>query len=230
MPLVNAAARPSRDPARGPVEREIAVMLVAARWELTGRSLLPHDLLHALDCLGGAVGEVSQAAGGVPIEFVGDRVTVLFGLDDTDVAEANRRALRAAAHLDLQLRKLQAQLQGEIGCDMQHVIGLHFGLTVVGQSGGPLTRSVIATGSALDVLRQLLAAEAAGASRGSPPAGAQRVVVSRAVFVAAQREPPSVAWHELELLDGKRIEFARINPGGALGGAEAHSLRRPGHA
>jgi adenylate cyclase len=221
VPLVNAAARPSRDPARGPVEREIAVMLVVARWEQAGRSLLPHDLLHALDGLGGAVGEVTRAAGGMPIEFVGDRVTVLFGLDDPDVAEANRRALRAAAQLDLRLRKLRAQLQGEFGCDMQHVIGLHFGSTVVGRSGDPLTRTPIATGSAVDVVRQLLAAEAAGALRASPPAGARRVVVSRAVFVAAQREPSSAAWHELELLDGKRIEFARIDPGGALGDSEA---------
>jgi adenylate cyclase len=221
VPLVNPAARALRDPARGPVEREIAVMLVDTRWEQGGRSLLAHDLLHALDRLGGAVGEVARAIGGVPIQFVGDRVTVLFGLDVPDVAEASRRALRAAADLDRRLRELRAQLQGELGCDLQHAIGLHFGPTVVGETGGRLTRTLIATGSAVEGVRQLLAAEqAAGASRGRLPAGAGRVVVSRPVFVAAEQEPPSVAWHELEPPDGKRIEFTRLDPAGGPGSAD----------
>jgi adenylate cyclase len=216
VPLVNAAAPPSMDPARSPVEREIAVMLVAARWAQEGRSLLPHDLLHALDGLGDAVGDVARAAGGVPIEFAGDRVTVLFGLEDADVGAASRRALRAAAQLDRRLGELRARLQVEFGCDMQHVIGLHVGATVVGETGGALARVPIATGRAVDVARQLLAAETARAWRGGPLAGVRRVVVTRAVLLAAGRKPQSVAWHELPLLDGRRIEFAWIDPGGAL--------------
>jgi adenylate cyclase len=208
VPLVNAAAQSSRDPPRSPVEREIAVMVVDARWEQTGRSLLPHDMLHALDRLGCAVGDATRAAGGLPIQFVGDRVTVLFGLEDPDVADASRRALRAAARLDGRLRELRAQLQREFGCELQYVIGLHFGPTVVGESDGPSTRTLIATGSAVDVVRQLLAAGATEASGGGPPG--QCVVVSRPVFVAARREPSPTVWQRMELLDGKRIEFARI--------------------
>jgi class 3 adenylate cyclase len=93
---------------------------------------------------------------------------------------------------------------------MQHVIGMHFGSTVVGETGDYATRTLIATGRAVDVVRQLLVVEAAGASRDGSPAGAQGVLVTRAMFAAAQREPPSAAWHALELLDGKCIEFCRI--------------------
>ena len=34
--------------------------------------------------------------------------------------------------------------------------------------------------------------------------------VSRPVFVAARREPSPTVWQRMEVLDGKRIEFARI--------------------
>jgi adenylate cyclase len=208
VPLVDAGPRTARDPARGPVEREVAVLEVDIRWEQAGRSLLPHDLLHALDRLGDAVHEATRGDGGLPIQFAGDRVTVLFGLDDPDVTEANRRALSAATHLDRRLQDLRARLQGEFGCDMRHLIGLHFGLAVVGETGGPFARTLIATGNAVDVVRQLLAAAAAGAASGGP--AVRRVVVSRAVFVAAHRDPAPETWHELELPDGRRVEFAGL--------------------
>jgi adenylate cyclase len=210
VPLVSAAALPTHETALGPLEREMAVMRVCARWEQAGRDLLPHDLLHALDRLGGAVSETARAAGGVPLPFAGEQVTVLFGLDEGDVAHAARRALRVAAQIDARLRDLGARLKDEFGCDMRHVIGLHVGSTVIGETGAPSARTLIATGRAVDVVGRLLATEVAATSRDGLPAQERGVVVSRAVFVAARQPPPAAAWRELALADGRRINFMRM--------------------
>ena len=107
--LLKAKPQVRRDSTSGAVEREIAVMLVDFRWGQAQRRLLPHDLLYALNRFSETVGDTTRAAGGVPNQFMGDRVMVLFGLEVPPI-EANRQALRAAADLDLRLDALRMQL------------------------------------------------------------------------------------------------------------------------
>lgn len=215
VPLVTPAARPRRNSSPLAIERELAVLLVDVRLGGAQRNLLPHDLLHALDRLGEVVAETSRGDGGVPTPFAGDRLMVLFGLD-CPAADANRRALRAAVRLDARLRALHLQLRDELACDMHHVIHLHFGPAVVGETGHPLARTLTATGGAVDVLRQLAAGQGRSNAVGADQE-ASRIVVSRAVFDAAQSEMPTPGCFELELPDGKRLEFARLASGGGAG-------------
>lgn len=210
LPLLTAAPRASRDSAIGAAEHEVAVMLVDFRWRQSQRRLLPHDLLYALNRFSEMVGDTARAAGGLPIQFMGDRVVVLFGLDVLPF-EANRQALLASVELDARLAALRAQLQRELGCETEHAIHLHTGMAAVGEAGDRLTRTLIAAGSAIDVVRQLASSNAQHAARREDEPYEACIVVSRPVWRAAQRETQSIVWHELELNGGARTEIARLD-------------------
>ena len=222
LPLLTSAPRASRDLASAAVERELAVMLVDFRWRQSQRRLLPHDLLYALNCFSEIVGDSTRAAGGLPNQFMGDRVMVLFGLGVVP-REANRQALLAAAELDLRLAALRVKLQRELGCETEHVIHLHTGMAAVGETGDRLTRTLNAAGGAIDVVRQLAARdEQCGTQCEAGPEGG-RTVVSRPVWIAAQRVQ-ALVWRQLELPGGTRIEIARLDSASAASPA----LRDPG--
>ena len=209
VPLLTAVPGALRESAGGAVEREIAVMLVDFKWRQSQRRLLPHDLLYALNRFSEAVGATTRAAGGTPNQFMGDRVMALFGLDVAPF-EANRQALSAAAELELRLDALRVQLQRELGCEMEHVIYLHTGTAVVGETGDRVTRTVTATGEAIDVVRQLAASEEQCQTQRNTVPEESRTVVSRPVWVAGRQVQP-LAWRELELSGGMRIEVARLD-------------------
>ena len=210
LPLLAAGPRASRDSASDAAEHEVAVMLVDFRWRESQRRLLPHDLLYALNCFSETVGNTARAAGGLPTQFMGDRVVVLFGLDAVPF-EANRQALLAAVELDARLAALRAQLQRELGCEAEHAIHLHTGMAAVGETGDRLARTLTAAGSAIDVVRQLAASNAQRAAQREEQPDDRRIVVSRPVWIAAQRDIQAVVWHELELTGGTRIELARLD-------------------
>ena len=209
VPLLNAKPQVRRDSTSGAVEREIAVMLVDFRWGQAQRRLLPHDLLYALNRFSETVGDTTRVAGGVPNQFMGDRVMVLFGLEVPPI-EANREALRAAADLDLRLEALRMQLLGDLGCATEHVIHLHTGMAAVGETGDHQTMTLTAAGSVIDVVRQLAEIEKNGASARDGYHAAGRIVVSRAVCVAARLKMQNLAWCELNLPNSGRIGVARI--------------------
>ena len=156
------------------------------------------------------MGDTTRAAGGLPCQFMDDRVMVLFGLDVVPF-EANHQALRAAAQLDRRLAALGVQLDRELGCETDHVIHLHTGRAAVGETGDRLMRTLTAVGSAIDVVRQLAAKEEACAAQRGAAQEEGRIVVSRPVWTAAQRPLRPLAWQELELPGGMRIEIARID-------------------
>ena len=210
VPLLTAVPRASRDSASDAAEHEVAVMLVDFRWRKSQRRLLPHDLLYALNRFSETVGDTARAAGGLPIQFMGDRVVVLFGLDVVPF-EANRQALLAAAKLDLHLAALRVQLRRELGCETGHVIHLHTGMAAVGETGDQLTRTLIAAGSVIDVVRQLASSNAQHAAQREDEPDDECIVVSRPVWQAAQRDMQSIVWHELELTGGARTEIARLD-------------------
>ncbi len=209
VPLLTVPARASRDSANNAVERDIAVMRVDFWWEQSQRRLLPHDLLYALNRFSEAVGDTTRAAGGLPNQFMGDHVMVLFGLNVVPF-EANRQALLAAAELDLRLNALRVQLQGELRCEFEHVIHLHTGIAAVGETGDRMTKSLTVVGRVIDVVQQLAEIEKNDASARDRGPSAGRIVVSRTVCAAAQRNMQDLAWRELNLPDSRRISVARL--------------------
>src|SRR5258707_5879969 len=102
IPLLAVTPLPPGEPAHEAVEREIAVMLVGFRWAATPHRVLPQDLLYLLNRYSEIVGDTVRKEGGVPIQFLGDGVTALFGLE-VGAREANRQALTAAAQVDRRL-------------------------------------------------------------------------------------------------------------------------------
>ena len=130
----------------------------------------------------------------------------MFGLEVVPT-EANRQALLAAVQLDARLAALHAQLERELGCATGHVVHLHTGMAAVGETGDRLTRTLTAAGSAIDVVWQLAANTAQ--REGAPDDAC--IVVSRPVWVAAQRDVQAVVWHELDLTGGARVEIARLD-------------------
>jgi len=212
IPLMVAAPSPRREPANEAVEREIAVMLVGFRWTPTPRSLLPQDLLYLLNRYSEVVGDTVRKAGGIPIQFLGDGVTALFGLD-VGVKEANRQALTAAAQVDRRLLTLGDRLVKELGWAADFAIHLHTGPAGVGETGDATTRGLAAVGHTIDVARQLAIHQNDGE--------VSRIVLSEAVMLAAGLDERTANWREIALPNGARLKVASIGSKTTQFGAKA---------
>ena len=202
IPLL--AATPSRDrvPANEAVEREIAVMLVRFRWTGTPDGVLPQDLLYLLNRYSEIVGETVRKGGGVPIQFQGDGVTAVFGLE-VEPKEANRQALRAAKQVARRVRTLGKRLTQELGWAADCVIHLHTGAAGVGETGDDATRTLAAVGNTIDIARHVAAQHG--------DAEIARIVVSEAVLAAAALDTRAVKWREIALPNDARLRVASID-------------------
>ena len=216
IPLLAATPTRQREPASEAVEREIAVMLVGFRWTATPHNLLPQDLLYLLNRYSEIVGDTVRKEGGVPIQFMGDGVTALFGLE-VGSKEANRQALMAAAEVDRRLRALGDRLAKELGWAADFVIHLHTGPAGVGETGDYAARALAAVGNAIDVVRQLAAQHKHGEMA--------RIVVSEAVMIAAGRDRDAANWREIVLPDDARLKVTSIDGPPVMSG-DARSARR----
>ena len=216
IPLLAATPTRQREPASEGVEREIAVMLVGFRWTATPHNLLPQDLLYLLNRYSEIVGDTVRKEGGVPIQFMGDGVTALFGLE-VGSKEANRQALMAAAEVDRRLRALGDRLAKELGWAADFVIHLHTGPAGVGETGDYAARALAAVGNAIDVVRQLAAQHKHGEMA--------RIVVSEAVMIAAGRDRDAANWREIVLPNDVRLKVTSIDGPPVMSG-DARSARR----
>ena len=212
IPLLVAGPSPPGEPAHEAVEREIAVMLVGFRWTATPHRLLPQDLLYLLNRYSEIVGNTVREEGGVPIQFLGDGVTAVFGLE-VGAKEANRQALTAAAKVDRRLRALGGRLAQELGWAADFVIHLHTGSAGVGETGDDATRTLAAVGNTIDVARQLAARYDNGEIA--------RIVLSEAVMIAAGLDTGAANWRELVLANDARLKVTSIDSETPLFGAKA---------
>jgi adenylate cyclase len=212
IPLLAAMPSRLREPADEAVEREIAVLLVGFRWTATPHSLLPQDLLYLLNRYSEIVGETVRKEGGVPIQFVGDGVTALFGLE-VGAKEANRQALKAARQVDRRLHALGDRLARELGWAADFVIHLHTGPAGVGETGDYAARTLAAVGNTMDVARQLAAQHNDGE--------VARIVLSQAVMLAAGLDTHATNWREIVLPSGMPLNVTSLDDATALLGAES---------
>jgi adenylate cyclase len=202
VPLV--AATPSHTPelANGAVERQIAIMVVDFRWTARPRRVLPQDLLYLLNRYSEIVGDTVRTEGGIPIQFFGDGVMALFGLE-VEAREANGQALSAAARVQHRLHALGDRLALELGSAADFVIYLHTGSAGVGESGDHATRTLAAVGNTIDVARQLAAQRDNG--------DVERIVLSEAVMIAAGVDTRAATWREIVLPTGERFKVTWID-------------------
>jgi adenylate cyclase len=207
VPLLQSTLSLQSEVAKEAVEREIAVMLVGFRWTAGPRRLLPQDLLYLLNRYSEIVGDTVRTAGGVPIQFLGDGVTVLFGLE-VEAKEANRQALSAAVKVQLRLQALRDRLAQELGWTADFVIHLHTGSAGIGETGDYAIRVLTAVGNTIDVARQLAAQHDAGET--------SQIVLSDAVTLAAGLDTRVANVREIMLQSGERLKVS------SLGGARSH--------
>jgi len=207
VPLLQSALSSLSDVAKEAVEREITVMLVGFRWTAGPRRLLPQDLLYLLNRYSEIVGDTVRTEGGVPIQFLGDGVTVLFGLE-VEAKEANRRAVSAAAQVQRRLQALRDRLAQDLGWTADFVIHLHTGSAGIGETGDCAIRTLTAVGKTIDVARQLAAQHDAGEI--------SQIVLSDAVTLAAGLDTRAANVREIMLQNGERLKVS------SLGGAGPH--------
>jgi class 3 adenylate cyclase len=187
-------------------------MLVGFRWTATPHRLLPQDLLYLLNRYSEIVGNTVREEGGAPIQFSGDGVTAVFGLE-VGAKEANRQALTAAAKVDRRLRALGGRLAQELGWAADFVIHLHTGSAGVGETGDDATRTLAAVGNTIDVARQLAARYDNGQIA--------RIVLSEAVMIAAGLHARAASWRDTVLPNNVRLKVTSIDSETALFGAKA---------
>jgi len=201
IPLLATTPPSLGEAAHEAVEREIALMLVGFRWTDTPHNVLPQDLLYLLNRYSEIVGDTVRKEGGVPIQFLGDGVTAVFGLE-VGAKEANRQALSAAEQVDRRLHALGDRLKQELGWAADFVIHLHTGSACIGKTGDDATRTLAAVGNAIDVARQLAAQQDDGETA--------RIVLSEAVMDAAGLDTGTASWRELVLPNDARLKVTSI--------------------
>jgi adenylate cyclase len=177
-------------------------MVVDFRWTARPRRVLPQDLLYLLNRYSEIVGDTVRTEGGIPIQFFGDGVMALFGLE-VEAREANRQALSAAARVQHRLHALGDRLALELGSAADFVIYLHTGSAGVGESGDHATRTLAAVGNTIDVARQLAAQRDNG--------DVERIVLSEAVMIAAGVDTRAATWREIVLPTGERFKVTWID-------------------
>ncbi len=116
-------------------ERFVAVMFIDMRGSTRlAERRLAFDSVFLVGRFIAAATRATVASGGRPVQFLGDGLLSLFGLE-TDAATACRQALAAVAALQGELAALGPVHGQEAGEALRYGIGLHCGRAIVGEIG-----------------------------------------------------------------------------------------------
>lgn len=119
-------------------------------------SLLPYDVIHALNLYFQRVGEVIGSHGGVINNYMGDGFMALFEADDP--AEGAMRAVKAGLDILQAVGKLKPYFEEIYHKSFQIRIGLHFGQVVAGKLGVPGNRTKTVIGDTVNLASRIEAA------------------------------------------------------------------------
>ncbi len=136
-------------------ERFVAALFV----DLRGSTRLaerrtPFDSVFLLGRFIDAVSRAIVASGGRPVQFLGDGVLALFGLE-TPPAEACSEALRALDVLAAELSSVADLFRQEAGVELRYGAGLHCGRTIVGEIGFADQVAFTALGETVNIAHRL---------------------------------------------------------------------------
>lgn len=146
------AGRAPRTPGE---ERFVAALFV----DLRGSTALaerrtPFDSVFLLGRFVTATCRAVVASGGRPVQFLGDGVLALFGLD-TVPATACRQALAAIDALAAELAEVDTLFRQEAGTKLRYGAGLHCGRTIVGEIGFADQIAFTALGETVNIAHRL---------------------------------------------------------------------------
>jgi len=119
-------------------------------------SLLPYDVIHALNLYFQTVGEVLERHGGVINNYMGDGFMALFEADDP--AEGALRAVTAGLDMLEAVGKLKPYFEEIYHNSFKIRIGLHFGQVVAGKLGSPGNRKMTVIGDTVNLASRIEAA------------------------------------------------------------------------
>lgn len=170
-------------------EKTIAVLFLDIRG-FTARSagLLPYDVVFLLNRFFDAIVPEVTRAGGTVDKYMGDGMLALFETHTPDSSAA--AGLTAAANIGAALARFNQLLSSEGEAPVRIGMGLHVGTVVLGEIGaaGQAPRTLI--GAAVNAASRL---EAKTKDLGV------ELLVSRAVFEAAELPPPDVGYETFAL-------------------------------
>ncbi|HEY0201249.1 MAG TPA: adenylate/guanylate cyclase domain-containing protein, partial [Burkholderiaceae bacterium] len=136
-------------------ERKVAVLFVDIRsWSGLAERQWPFDLVYMLDQYFSRVGAAVRECGGVPNQFIGDSVMAIFGLN-SDLPEACRQALRAAALIEQRLDIWGEEFKRAFGQPLDFGMGLHAGPVVLGRVGYQDNTTFTAVGEVVNTASRL---------------------------------------------------------------------------
>ncbi len=158
-PLLPASAGPveayRRQPQAHGGERYVAILFADIRgFTSISEGKLPYDVVFLLNRYFRATGQAIEAAGGRLDKFIGDGVMAIFGLH-AGPELACRQALEAARRMSLALDDLNEALSGDLDMPLRIGIGLHAGLSIVGEMGYERATQLTAIGDTVNTASRL---------------------------------------------------------------------------
>ncbi len=190
-------------------ERFVVAMFV----DLRGSTRLtehrtPYDSVFLLGRFISAVSLTITQHGGRPVQFLGDGVLALFGLECApDVA--CRQSLAALAALAANLADVADLFRQETQQDFGYGVGLHCGQAIVGEVGFGRDIGFTALGKTVNVAHRL---QEVARDRGAV------AVISDAVFACAGEGDPAYEGDEIALRGQARKVTVRVISQGKIGG------------
>jgi adenylate cyclase len=167
----------------------------------------PFDSVFLLGRFIGGVSRAVASCGGRPVQFLGDGVLALFGLEGGQAA-ACRSALAAIEAIRQELRDEASLFEQETGQKLRFGIGLHCGRAIVGEISLADHVGFTALGDTVNIAHRLQ--EAARDFHAE-------AAVSEDVFVTAGMDPPAYSKRTMELRGRRAPLNVRVMGGAGAG-------------
>ena len=137
------------------MEQDLVILFADLRgFTKLSETRLPYDVAYLLNRYFAAMGTAIEASGGHLDKFIGDGVMAIFGIDG-DIESASQQAVAATIGMAHNLDKLNENLATEMNAPLKIGIGLHSGLSIVGNMGFRDATSVTAIGDVVNTASRL---------------------------------------------------------------------------
>ena len=144
------------DAPAGGREKEILVMFSDIRnFTTIAENSLPYDIVFMLNSYFAILVQAIEAAGGRVDKYIGDGVMAIFDVEERGASEVCRRALKAAARIVAETKKLNKKLMDDFGINLEVAIGMHYGPAIVGVVGYGKVATLTAIGDTVNVASRL---------------------------------------------------------------------------
>ena len=138
-------------------ERHVAILFVDIRgFTAFAESLLPYDVIHALNRYYHQVGRIVHRRGGTIDNYMGDGILTVFGLEETERVVS--RALQAGLDMLQAVEAMKPYFQALHGRSFDIGIGLHYGAVVIGSIGWGAYKRRTVVGDAVNFASRIEAA------------------------------------------------------------------------